>query len=550
MAKKPKLEEYPIGLEIDEFSIKMVQLHRSARGTRLFRYASRPVPPGTSKETLDGFLANAVKELFVKKKFRQAKVFVAIPGGEACVRAITLPPIPAAEIPESVKWAAMKHVAIPPKEVVLAYSILGPVEEGPPGIRAVFLVTSQGVFDRYEKLLRVAGLQSACLTSACFAQWNLLQESESAAGSVALVHMGHIDTEITLLKNKELVFTRSIPEAVRVWAEEVSALLPPSEEKDGQRHDLASEIMIKVGFSKQPPALPYGMDSNQVAQTLEKRLDGLVRQLQLSLSHYRQIAHAGEVEKVILSGVGVQILGLTEALSEKLHIPVLAVDPLFLAKTIQIEGGAVKPGECNVATCSVALGLALDFGRSPNLISNVMKVAQRAAVGQKKILQKAIACLIVLVGVVFGVFFVWHRNLVTQLTEFTKRWEATEQERMNLSKMDREIGRIQSKKSLLEYLKTGAVPPVEILTRLSQMLSPEALTVQEIQIGSLSEGSKLVLQVDIVETKDNLPEDVLAQLVQELKQMPTIRSVQPTLRERVDKDSGKRVLQVVLDCLM
>ncbi len=548
MAKKPKSEQYPIGLEIDAFSIKMVQLHRSARGTRLFRYASRPIPPDISKETLDGFLANAVKELFVKRKFHRAKVFAAIPGGEACVRAITLPPIPAAEVPESVKWAAMKHVAIPPKEVVLAYSILDPVEEGPPGIKVVFLVTSQGVFDRYENLLRKAGLQSACLTSACFAQWNLLQGSESVAGSVALVHMGHGDTEITLLKNKELIFTRSIPEAVQVWAEEVSALLPPSEEKDGQRRDLACEIMIKVGFSKQPPVLPHGMDSNQVVQVLERRLDGLVRQLQLSLSHYRQIAHAGEVEKVILSGVGVQIQGLAEALSEKLHIPVVVVDTLLLAKTIQIEGTAVKPEECNVATCSIALGLALDFGKSPNLISNVMKVAQRAAVGQKKTLQMAIACWFVLVGVVFGVFFVWHRNLKTQLVEFTKRWETTEQERMDLAKLSRELGRIQAKKDLLVHLKTGEAPVVELLTRLSQLLPPDALTVQEISIAPSDQGSKLVIKVAIVETKSNLPEDVLAQLVQELKRTPTVRSVQPVLREGVDRDSGKRVLQVVLDC--
>ncbi len=548
MAKKPKLEEYPIGLEIDAFSIKMVQLHRSARGTKLFRYASCPIPPGISKETLDGFLANAVKELFVKRKFHRAKVFAAIPGGEACVRAITLPPIPAAEVPESVKWAAMKHVAIPPKEVVLAYSLLGPVEEGPPGIRVVFLVTSQGVFDRYENLLRKAGLQSACLTSACFAQWNLLQESESAAGSVALVHMGHGDTEITLLKNKELIFTRNIPEAVHVWAEEVSALLPPSDEKDGQRHDFASEIMIKVGFSKQPPALPHGMDSNQVAQALDRRLDGLVRQMQLSLSHYRQIAHAGEVEKIILSGAGVQIRGLAEALSEKLRIPVVIVDPLFLAKTIQSEGVAMKPEECNVATCGVALGLALDFGRSPNLFSNVMKVSQRASVGQKKTLQRAVACWFVLIGVVGGVFFVWHRNLKTQLVEFTKRWESTEKERLGLAKLNRELGRIQSKKDLLEHLKTGEAPLVEILTRLSPLLPPETMTVQAIRIEPLDAGSKLILEVAIMEIKSHLPEDVLAQLVQELKQIPTVRNIQPTLRERVDKDSGKRVLQVVLDC--
>lgn len=312
-----------VGVDLGRRTIKVAAV-RDGKPPRLVYAAVHPTPEGT----IDGGairnasgLADALRAALRSAGIRRGRAVLGMGGRTALVRTLTLPPMPEDELKNAVRWEAERHLPLRIEEAVLDAQVLREVtEDGQRRVEVLMAAVPERDALLYYQVARAAGLEVTALEVSSLALARTLANTDALT---AAVDIGADATEI--------VFThRALPPVCRS--------LPV-----GRDHLSARASAAPPGQENVPAATEPG---------LQELLDGLAR----SIDYFQAQARREKVERVILTGEGVQVPGVAQTLATELAVPVEVGNPLA---RLDVASGLVGRLREHPASLAVAIGLAL-----------------------------------------------------------------------------------------------------------------------------------------------------------------------------------------------
>lgn len=155
------------GLEINEESIKVVQLEEVRGGLRLTKWGTLPSPEGSfekGKIIKPEEIAKSIKRLFASKKIEAKRVVASLPTSSLLTRLVSLVPMSREEMREFLKGEMEEYAQLAGEEAILDFQILERLtEEGRRKINVLSLALPRGTVTSYLQALGAAGLEPLAL---------------------------------------------------------------------------------------------------------------------------------------------------------------------------------------------------------------------------------------------------------------------------------------------------------------------------------------------------------------------------------------------------
>lgn len=211
-----------VGIDIGSKSIKIVELVKSGSSYSLKSSGAVGyvgISPDRIIEEKDfNALSDVIKKLVSQIGIYTKEVNVSIPESIVFTRIVKFPLLSDEEVDAAVKWEAEQYIPIPAAEAVIQYTIL---EKNQATMQtSVLLVASPKiVVEKYIKVLRLAGLTPIVAETELTALCRSLSPDK---GTSLLLDLGASATDMAIVKDRNIVFTRSIPVAGEAFTRAVA----------------------------------------------------------------------------------------------------------------------------------------------------------------------------------------------------------------------------------------------------------------------------------------------------------------------------------------
>lgn len=262
VAQGVKLKDHAVlALDIGTRFIKVAEMRLSRGMISLVNVAVSPTPPGVvdSNQILDPVgLGRAIKSLIAANKFRTRKVVLSVSGqSSVVVRPIDLPKMSLKELADTMRFEVERHIPFTADEVVMDYApIIDPddLPEEETNMKVLLAVAQEELIKSYLKVINVAGLQPVALDVEILASMRALIDIHQRTGqldnTLALVSIGAVSTDISIVNQGNLIFTRSVPIAGDALTEAIADQL-------GRTPEEAEELKKEYGRIFLEPEEPF-----------------------------------------------------------------------------------------------------------------------------------------------------------------------------------------------------------------------------------------------------------------------------------------------------
>lgn len=204
------------------------------------------------------------------------------------------------------------------------------------------------------------GLEANALFE-CYRHYNSIGEE-----TVIQIDIGYRKTIINIVKDDSLIFTRSISNSVEDIYKKISSI---QKIKHDEAEELVKNIALDLTALENNEQRGYYKNHNLKKAQLKKIYAGtlevvndLIEETILTLRSFKSNYDPSDFNRVLLSGGGSNIIGLSTVLSRELETPVVALNfpEEFADQIIRSQ-------------CPVVLGTALSYIRLKNSTVNLLK---------------------------------------------------------------------------------------------------------------------------------------------------------------------------------
>lgn len=333
-----------VGLDIGSKTIKIVELSKEGTNWRLKASGivgykgTAPDQAKDEKEMLS--LVDAIKKLHKEAKIGSKDVSIALAESSVYTRVVKFPLLTESEIASAVRWEAEQYIPIPITEAVIQHQILGKHEEQvPPSVDVLLVAAPRIIVERYVRAVEMAGLNLATIETGLIS----LSRSLGIDGQTILIaDLGARSTDIAIIKNSTLVFSRAFPTGGDAFTRAVAQFL-------GIDQVQAEEYKRT-----------YGLSANQLEGKVRQSLEPVFRlvgdELKKGIHYYQAEAKGDQIRSVILSGGAAGMPDITAFLTQYLGLEVIIGNPF--AK-VDVDPEAVKSLTGYAPYYSVSVGLAM-----------------------------------------------------------------------------------------------------------------------------------------------------------------------------------------------
>jgi type IV pilus assembly protein PilM len=348
MFKKGNGKNNLVGLDIGSSSVKAVELQRKGGVLQLTSLGYENLRTDT---IVDGQImelnnvSDVISSIFTEHKIKTTRVAAGVSGHSVIVKNIVVPPMSEAELHESFSWHAEEHIPFDIADVNLDYHITGTSNES---LSVLMAACKSDKIANVKQAIQLAGKQPVVIDVDAFALQNCYEINYRPAPGdvVALLNIGASTMNINILNGVRSVFARD----ASVGGSQYTSLL---QKELGLSFEQAEAV-------KRGMPLPEGIEGRDIKPIIESVSDVLALEIQKTMDFYRATAEDGEstIKKILFSGGGSKLPGLSEYLSKRFELPVEFFDPF---KEIQVDARRFDPDYMRevVPEMVVAVGLAL-----------------------------------------------------------------------------------------------------------------------------------------------------------------------------------------------
>lgn len=379
-------KDFVIGLDLGTTSIKMAQFLKSETGLRLVKTATEPI---VGKD-----MGSAIKTLLKGIDIKKSKFIVAINCPDTAIKKLTAPYMPRQELREALLLGAKNYLTYPQDKAFFDFQIQGDVfEKGARRYKLITAISPKDTVNRFLSVLEKAGIRPAQVLPVSYALQKIavypaLSDSaldDRKGGVNCFVDIGNSFTELLILKNNELAFSRKLPIAGNDFTKVMTDVLVSDIGKTELSFDEAEKIKKEVGLPSQSDnrVIDNKISARQLFSMLRSPLEQLANEIQRCFDYYREESGTTKIDSLVLFGAGASLKGLVDFLSKELEIDV------------QLGG----KDDISHRT-AVAAGAALSEADSMNLLPPEIKEQTRRAV-RAATLKAAAAAVIVTSGLIW-----------------------------------------------------------------------------------------------------------------------------------------------------
>lgn len=332
-----------VGLDIGSGFVKVVEVDHSGSQPEVKRVAMRPLLPDAivEGEIMDyGLVAGTVSGLFDELGMKGRDVITAVGGHDVIIKKIEMDRMKESDAREVIRWEAEQHVPFDIKSVELDFQVLDPEGEGP-RMEVLLVAAKRELVDHKVGLLVEAGINPTVIDVDAFALHNAFEHNypEAMDGVVALVNVGHEVTNVNLLERGVPILTREIPFGSRKIREDLQR------ERQLTAEEAEDVVQGRAGLDGLEAFVQASAD--EVAVGIERAAAFLMT---------RQSGDG--LGRIYLSGGGARIPGMTDALSQRMGVETLLVNPFERVPVDPQAGGSIRLEEA-APMFLLPLGLAL-----------------------------------------------------------------------------------------------------------------------------------------------------------------------------------------------
>ncbi len=331
-----------IGIDIGSKSIKIIELSKSGQTWTLKSSGAVGYTGVTPDKIIDENdfkkIAELIKNIIKKVEIKTFEVNISLPEVVVFTRLIKFPLLSEEEVAAAVKWEAEQYIPIPANEAVIQYTILEK-NEVTSQTSVLLVATPKIVVEKFVKVLQLAGLTPVVAETELTA---LARSLAPQKGISLLLDIGFSSTDMAIVKDSSILFTRSIAVAGEAFTRAVS-------------QSLAIETTQAEEYKK-----TYGLVENQLEGKVKKALDPIFRviieEIKKAIQFYRSEEKGDAPTSIILTGGASVMPGIVPYLTQNLGIETIVGDP-FGKVTLDPE---TKKNLQNYASLySAAVGLAM-----------------------------------------------------------------------------------------------------------------------------------------------------------------------------------------------
>jgi type IV pilus assembly protein PilM len=348
MFKKGMGKKNLVGLDIGSSSVKAVELQKKGGAVQL---ASLGYENLQSDTIVDGQImelnnvSNVIASIFAEHKIKTTRVAAGVSGHSVIVKNIAVPHMSDEELHESFSWHAEEHIPFDIADVNLDYQI---TDKSDDALSVLMAACKSDKIANVKQAIQLAGKQPVIIDLDAFALQNCyeLNYQPQPGQVVALLNIGAATMNINILNGARSVFARD----ASVGGSQYTNLL---QKELGLTFEQAEAV-------KRGLPTPEGTEARDIHPIIETVSDILAHEIQKTIDFFRATAEEGEssIQKILISGGGSKLPGLTEYLAKRFEIPVEQFDPF---RQIQVDARKFDPDYMReiVPEMAVAVGLAL-----------------------------------------------------------------------------------------------------------------------------------------------------------------------------------------------
>ena len=348
-----------VGLDIGTAGVRAAELTLGKGGATLERFGQVALPLGAVRdgEVVDTeAVAAAIKQLWAQAKFSTKKVVVGVANQKVVVRQVDLPWLPTAELKKALAFQVQDYIPMPVEQAILDFH---PLEEftndaGGRMVRVLLVAAARDMIDSALDAVHRAGLSPQMVDLTSFAVLRSLVTMDTtgldSVQAEALVDVGANITNI-------VVHQGGIPRFVRILLMGGADITDAVAERLGVPQEHAEEVKQQTGMA----AVAGGTESTPAGRAIEATGGAFVEEVRGSLDYFMAQPGAARIARVVLSGGGSRLGGLSERLSAATRLPVQAARPM---STLKLGKTGLTPDQLAYVEPTVAVPVGLAMGVS------------------------------------------------------------------------------------------------------------------------------------------------------------------------------------------
>jgi len=327
-----------LGIDIGNSSIKVVQMKKGPNGPQLVGLAIEPMPENAM---VDGAInepsaiAQIIKSIKKANNLSTDNCVTSLAAQNAILRFVPFPLMPDGELEIAVRNEAEHYVPYPLDEVTLDFSKLDSYEEeGMPRCLVLLVVAQKEYVAQLQQVFKESGISLDSVDVDTLSILNALDASiqgggvmgeggaepaDDAGGEVvAVISIGARTTNVNILKNGVLRFTRPIP----IAGNNITALIQNVFKESFAE---AERTKIEEGVLGLEGADEGNREFTEIVQTTIEELAGEIRR---SFDYFKAQTREPLIHRVILTGGTSKLKNLDVFLTNEFGIDVEMADPL------------------------------------------------------------------------------------------------------------------------------------------------------------------------------------------------------------------------------
>ena len=345
-----------VGVDVGSRSLKFVELERVGGAWRLIRQLIQEPPE----------LQSALKE------FGAPALHVSLGGPEVTIRRVPMPLMPKTELAEAIKWQIKDQVSFPVHHAVLDFRVIGEVWDKDIKKQDVLVAAAtpeavHGIAALFERT--GARVDSVMPTHAALWRCVTALIPDAAHGTVAVVEVGALTTEVAIAKDGQIRLVRNLPVGSTTVTRSLVGVVVGERGERTIDQAKAEALTRRYGVLGETAegATEDGVPLFHLASLMRPALEQLLTELSRVLDFYKlQLDEAG-VTRVLLCGGGATIKQLQPYLADELGQTVEIFNPLV---RLTDREQPLEPEQIAESgpRLGVAIGLALGHGDGLNLV--------------------------------------------------------------------------------------------------------------------------------------------------------------------------------------
>jgi type IV pilus assembly protein PilM len=293
----------------------------------LERFGQVALPPGAVRdgEVVDADVVSAaVRQLWAQARFRTKRVVVGVANQKVVVRQVDLPWMPVKELRQSLAFSVQDVIPMPVDQAILDFH---PLEErtddnGARVLRVLLVAAARDMVGSTLDAVQRAGLEPSMVDLTSFA----VLRSQVSGGQLALEAEALVDIGASV--TNIVVHQGGVPRFVRILLMGGADITDAVAERLGVPSSEAEAVKQSKGLS----VVAAQVDPHPANRAIESTGGALVEEVRGSLDYYLAQPGAVRIGRVVLSGGGSRLGGLTERLAAATRLPVELAHPLAVLK--------------------------------------------------------------------------------------------------------------------------------------------------------------------------------------------------------------------------